>query len=298
MNETARGHEYLTVRELAELLRLKERKVYDLAASGAVPVYRATGKLLFPAAEIRAWIERSRDGAARGGPGTPAARPPIVLGSHDPLLDWAIRESRCALATSFDGSLDGLERFAAGDGVATGLHVRDGASERWNVPLVSRAAAQANAVLVRFATRRRGLVYRKDGPSPGGIASLEGLRVVPRQAGSGSDGLFRQLAASAGLELGEVRFTDVARTEDAAVERVRRGAADVAFGLEAMARAYALQFLPLLDEEFSLLIDRKAYFDEPFRTLLAFCEGEPFARRAGEYGGYDAAGLGAVLWNA
>lgn len=42
-------HEYLTVRELADLLRLKARKVYDLAASGTVPCSRATGKLLCPA---------------------------------------------------------------------------------------------------------------------------------------------------------------------------------------------------------------------------------------------------------
>ena len=34
-------------------------------------------------------------------PGGAAARPPIVLGSHDPLLDWAIRQSRCGLATFF-----------------------------------------------------------------------------------------------------------------------------------------------------------------------------------------------------
>ena len=50
--------EYLTTRELAELLRIKERKVYDLAASGKVPCSRATGRLLFPRAEIEAWIER------------------------------------------------------------------------------------------------------------------------------------------------------------------------------------------------------------------------------------------------
>ena len=40
--------QYLTTKELAELLRLKERKVYDLAAAGEVPCTRATGKLLFP----------------------------------------------------------------------------------------------------------------------------------------------------------------------------------------------------------------------------------------------------------
>ncbi|WP_407943286.1 helix-turn-helix domain-containing protein [Mangrovicoccus ximenensis] len=72
-------HEYLTVRELAELLRLKERKVYDLAASGELPCSRATGKLLFPAAEIRAWIEGARGGrsmAAAPRPGSAAPCPP------------------------------------------------------------------------------------------------------------------------------------------------------------------------------------------------------------------------------
>jgi excisionase family DNA binding protein len=53
-------HEYLTVKELADLLRLKERKIYDLAASRGVPCSEATGKPLFPAAEIRAWVDQSK----------------------------------------------------------------------------------------------------------------------------------------------------------------------------------------------------------------------------------------------
>ena len=36
--------EFLTVRELAAFLRVKERKVYSLAASGEIPCSRATGK--------------------------------------------------------------------------------------------------------------------------------------------------------------------------------------------------------------------------------------------------------------
>ncbi len=41
-------HPYLTTKEVADLLRLKERKVYDLVAEGGIPCVRATGKLLFP----------------------------------------------------------------------------------------------------------------------------------------------------------------------------------------------------------------------------------------------------------
>ena len=286
--------EFLTVRELAELLRIKERKVYDLAASGEVPCSRATGKLLFPSAEIRTWIESAQSGGAR----EQVARPPIVLGSHDPLLDWAIRQSMCGLATFFDGSRDGLDRFARGEGVAAGLHIHDDASDSWNAPAAEAAAADCNAVLVTFASRQRGIVYRRGDARPEGLAGLRGLRIVPRQEGSGTATLFARLARDSGLDLGQVDLTDVARTEDDAVEAVRRGEADATFGLNAVARAYGLEFEPVIEERFALLVDRKAWFEPAFQTLLAFCRTQKFHDRAEACGGYDVSNLGRVIWNA
>ena len=287
-------HEYLTVRELADLLRLKERKIYDLAASGEVPCSRATGKLLFPAAEIRAWIEGAQSG---GFVAAPVTRPGVFLGSHDPLLDWAIRQSRCGLATYFDGSLDGLTRFAAGEGVATGLHVRD-SEGNWNSGAAREAVPDQNAVLVGFAARRRGLVLREDGPTPRGLADLAGLRLAPRQDSSGTAGLLRDLAGEAGLDLSEVTLTPLERTEDEAVQSVRRGEADVTFGLESVAHSYGLRFVPVIEERFDLLLDRKAWFDPPLQTLMAFCRSETFRARADSLGGYDLSRLGEVVWNA
>jgi excisionase family DNA binding protein len=291
-------HEYLTVKELADLLRLKERKVYDLAASGAVPCSKATGKLLFPAAEIRQWIERAKSGGIAQAAMIPAALPPIVLGSHDPLLDWAIRQSRCGLASYYDGSLDGLDRFVRGEGVAAGLHIRDPKSERWNVPAVAERAGGRNAVLISFATRRRGLVFRSGGVAPAGLSDLAGRRFVPRQAESGTDTLFREMAAKAGLDLTLLDLAEVARTEDEAVEAVRRGEADAAFGLEAVAHSFGLEFLPIIEEQFAILVDRKAWFDTPMQQLMAFCATEAFGKRAEASGGYETSALGTVLWNA
>ncbi|MGR3494054.1 substrate-binding domain-containing protein [Citreimonas sp.] len=299
MTDTAfPDHEFLTVKELADLLRLKERKVYDLAASGAVPCSRATGKLLFPADEIRAWIARAKSGGDGGAAPVPMNRPPIILGSHDPLLDWAIRQSRCGLATFHDGSRDGLDRFRRGEGIAAGLHIHDAASDSWNVPAVSATAAGLNAVLVRFATRRRGLVVRTDRPAPSGLGDLSGRRIVPRQPGSGTDTLFRHLAARDRLDLSALDMAEIARTEDEAVETVRRGEADAAFGLEAVAISYGLDFVPILDEEFALLIDRKAWFEPPMQTLMTFCDSQAFRDRAEAYGGYEIDALGSVAWNA
>lgn len=297
-------HDYLTVRELADLLRLKERKVYDLAASGAVPCSRATGKLLFPAGEIRAWIARAQSGGDAGG-GLPggavaagAARPAILLGSHDPLLDWAVRQSRCGLATFHDGSLDGLDRFVRGEGMIAGLHIHDAATGQWNIPAVSEAASHLNAVLISFADRRRGLVFRPGTNAPQGLADLDGKRIVPRQAESGTDRLFRELAAEGGLDLARLELAEVARSEDDAVEAVRRGEGDVAFGLESVAVSHGLRFQPVVTERFALLVDRRAWFEPQITDLVAFCRSGRLAARAESCGGYDVTSFGTVLWNA
>ncbi len=293
MTDAETAPEYLTVRELAQLLRIRERKVYDLAASGKVPCLRATGKLLFPAREIRHWMEGSRSGT---GP-TPSRRPPIVLGSHDPLLDWAIRESGSRLATYFDGSMDGLERFAGSGGVAAGLHLRDAATETWNVPALTSAVVDQNAALVAFVARSRGLILRESGPRPCALADLAGLRVATRQDGSGTELLFRDLASDAGLPLEAIVPFGPARTETDAAEAVARGEADVTFGLEGVARSHGLAFVPVIEERYDLLVDRAAWFDMPLQTLLGFCRGSSFAEKARSLGGYDVTGFGDVLWN-
>lgn len=293
MAETGTHPEYLTVRELADLLRVKERKVYDLAASGQVPCSRATGKLLFPEAEIRAWIARNRSGPSDG-----SRRPAVFLGSHDPLLDWALRESRSGFATLFDSSLDGLRRFVAGEGATAGLHVHEGES-RWNRETALAAAAERDAVLVRWATRRRGLVLRADVVGRvGGVSDLGGLRIVPRQSEAGAELLFQHLLEGAGVARTDLTFATPCRSEQDAVLAVAQGEADVAFGLETVARPYGLAFVPLVDEEFDLLVDRRAWFEPPMQTLLEFASSAAFRTQAERRGGYDVGGLGRVKWNA
>jgi putative molybdopterin biosynthesis protein len=291
-------HEYLTVKELAQLLRLKERKIYDLAASGQVPCSKATGKLLFPARDIRAWINRARTETPNSDTQADMPRPSIFLGSHDPLLDWAIRQSRCGLASFYDGSMDGLERFARFGGVAAGLHVLDAATGAWNTTAVAQRVAQQNVALIGFAARQRGIVYRAGVKAPSSLADLAGLRFVPRQTGSGADRLFWNLAKEQGLNMAALDLAEVTRTEDEAVDAVRRGDADAAFGLAAVADTFGLHFLPVITEEYAILVDRKAWFEPAMQGLFAFCQSAAFAKRAAAMPGYDIAPLGRVLWNA
>ncbi|MEL7469581.1 MAG: helix-turn-helix transcriptional regulator [Pseudomonadota bacterium] len=285
LNET----EFLTTREVAELLRVKERKVYDLAAAGEIPHRRITGKLLFPRAELTAWIDGTGPGAIR------TARPPVIAGSHDPLLDWAVRESACALAMLVNGSRDGLDSFAAGQAAAAGLHVPD--DEGWNVRSVA-ALDLRDAVLVTWASRQRGLLVSRDASSQiTGINDLRGRRVILRQPSAGASALFDILLSRAGLSPEDLKPSPaLARTESDAAAAVAAGEADAALGIEAMASRYGLPFRPLLQENFDLLIDRHAYFTPPIQTLLRFARTEPFLAKADAMGGYDVSDLGTVRW--
>ena len=292
--QTPEPERYLTVPELAELLRIKERKVYDLASSGAVPCSKVTGKLLFPEGAVRRWLSQGQTGPETA----PRARPNVVLGSHDPLLDWALRQSCCGLASFFDGSQDGLDRFAAGEGIATALHLFDAASGEWNVAPVERQFAGAPVVLLAIATRQRGLVVRRGEEKRFvDLASLAGRRVTPRQDGAGTQVLFDHLARRAGLEQASFFRAPVARSEADAVLDVAGGQSDATFGLEALARQHRLGFVPLIEERFDLLVDRRAYFEPPLQRLMAFLRGPGFAEQARSLGGYDTSVTGAVRWN-
>ncbi len=286
--------EFLTTREVADLLRVKERKVYELASAGELPCRRLTGKLLFPRAEIEHML-RGGDGPAAQ---TAGSRPGVLVGSHDPLLEWAAREAGSGLAAFFDGSLDGLDRFAGGEAIACGMHVFE-QSDGWNVSHVSRQCADQPAVLVEWARRRQGLIV--GGGAAGSIRSvgdLAGRTVALRQPTAGGRILFDHLLGAAGLAADALEVLPApARTETDIAAAVANGSADAALGLEAMARQFRLDFVPLVEERFDLLVWRQAWFEPPMQRLLAFCRTPAFAEKARDLGGYDVSGHGAVHWN-
>lgn len=288
-------NEYLTAKELAQFLRIKERKVYQLATSGEIPCSRAMGKLLFPRRAVEDWVARGAKGRDED---QAPKRPGVVLGSHDPLLEWALRESRSGLATYFDGSLDGLRRFAAGEGIATGLHVFDPKSGEWNTPLIGERFKFERAVMVEWAWRSRGLIVA---PEEEGriraIEDLKGRRIVPRQVEAGSQALLLHLLSECGLSPAELDFSEPARTEAEAALAVLEGKANAAFGLETLARQFRLTFVPIIRERFDLLVDRRAWFEPAMQSFLAFCRTKAFSRRLKETAGYEADGLGTVHFN-
>lgn len=288
---------FLTTREVAELLRIKERKVYELAADGEIPVSRATGKLLFPRAMVEMWVQQKVEYA--GGREKLLDHPLVLAGSHDPLLDWALRESGSGIATFVDGSLDGLQQLADGRAIAAGIHVYDPDSRDWNRAVLERALPGMPVVLVEWARRRQGLVLPAGNPDGvEGVGNLAGRRIIERQPNAGSRLLFDHLVESAGVDPKSFDFIKPpARSETDVALAIADGKADAGFAIESVARQLRLAFVPLAEERFDLAVWRRDYFESPMQRLIAFTRTPAFRARAGELGGYDVSGLGNVHYN-
>jgi excisionase family DNA binding protein len=285
--------EFLTTRELAGLLRVKERKVYELASSGALPCSRATGKLLFPRDAVQAWLRHHQEGSVETG----ASRPNVLAGSHDPLLDWALRESRSGIAALLDGSLDGMARMAEGEAIASGLHLPEGPG--WNVEHVRQRLAADPVVLIEWAWREQGLIVAPGNPlGIENVGDLHGRRFATRQPEAGTYVLLEQLLTASDMSTANLeRIDPPARTQTEVANAVAEGRADAGLGLACVARQLRLDFVSLSRERFDLLVWRRAYFEPPFQKLLAFCRTEAFASKAAALGGYDIGGLGRIHYN-
>ncbi|MFY2826247.1 substrate-binding domain-containing protein [Ruegeria sp. MALMAid1280] len=284
--------EYLTTKELADLLRIGERKAYDLASSGEVPCVRAMGKLLFPRAEVIAWLSASRTGPQVAEP----PLPPIVAGSHDPLLDWALRESGSGLATYYDGSFDGLNRLKVRSAQAAVLHIHE--KDGFNTQALHDKLGEAPIVLYEIAQRRRGLLLASGVTGISDFADLKGRRVILRQDSAASQRLFDMQLETQDLTREDLdALPTCARTEEELAIALHDSKAEAGFGLGALAGLYDLGFVPTHSERLDLAIWRRAYFDDPMLKLLGFVQSDRFTTRAAEFGGYDLSGLGTIHHN-
>jgi putative molybdopterin biosynthesis protein len=290
--------EFLSTTEVADYLRLKERTIYELVRTKQIPCSRVTGKLLFPRQLVDLWVMRQTEFA---GPDL-RSPPPVAAGSHDPLLEWALRESGSELALLAVGSEDGLKRLVANKAVVAGIHLLDPATGEYNRPAVQALGGLSDVVLVEWARREQGLVVARDNPRR--ISSItdlgrNGTRVLRRQEGAGAQVLLRHLLAETKLRLEDLPGpAQPALTETDIAAAILDGKADAGVAVRAVAQRHKLGFVPLRWERFDLAMRRRDYFEPPLQRLLRFARSPEFAEKAQAFGGYDLSAAGTIAYNA
>jgi putative molybdopterin biosynthesis protein len=286
--------ELLTTEEAADYLRMSERKLYELVANSAVPCSKATGRWLFPKAALDQWVTAGM-AAAR-----PPAAPPIVGGSHDPLLEWALRESGSGLASLPEGSESGLRRLARHEVAAAAIHLHhhEGDDENANTDTVARTPGLHDAVVVGFARREQGLLVLPGNPLKlSDIASVASskARVAQRPQGAGAQLLLLALLAQARIDFTGLRtIKPPCPTGPDIAQAIRSQRADCGVATRAVARSAGLDFVPLTWEAFDLVLRQRDYFLPGPQVLFGFMRSTAFIERAAELSGYEVSASGSV----
>ena len=286
-----------TTAEAASYLRLKERKIYEMVAEGTVPCTKVTGRWLFPKAELDPWLASSISRPA----GLPRPEPaPIVGGSHDPLLEWALRESGSGLATLAVGSEAGFARFIAGETMAASMHLHalEDANADANVATMASRSDVQDAVMIAFCRREQGFLLAPGNPLK--LGSIDDViakraRIATRPQGAGAQLLLLALLHRAKSTLDKLASAGpVCPTGPDIAQAIRAGRADSGIATRSVANSAGLDFVSIVWEPFDLVMRQRDYFRPALQTLLKFLRSDELSARAQEMGGYDLRDAGGV----
>ena len=228
----------------------------------------------------------------------------VAIGSHDLTLDLLSSElskahTGLSLSSSNVGSLGGLIALQRGEAHLAGSHLMDEETGEYNVSYVKRYLPGMPVVLVNLVYRDQGLIVPKGNPK--GLAGLDDLlrpdvQFVNRQRGAGTRVLLDYRLGQMGATPGQIQgYRREEYTHLAVAAAVAGGSADTGLGILAAARALNLDFLPLMQERYDLVIPRAVYESGLLDPLLALIRGSDFRKQVEALGGYDGSQMGEVV---
>ncbi|MFT3925646.1 MAG: substrate-binding domain-containing protein [Myxococcales bacterium] len=179
-----------------------------------------------------------------------------------------------------------------------GVHFVDERSGQFNVPEVKEALPGKKLSLVTLARWQQGLLVARGNPL--GIRGVEDLarpelRLLAREEGSGARRLLEDKLKRARLPA--KRILSAARVVGGhmdVAQGIALGAADVGVAMEGAALAFQLDFVPLHEERFDLVVPREILDDARVVRLLETLSSASFRRELQGLGGYDVEGAGAL----
>jgi len=272
-------------------------------AAALQSVVRADGTCVIPA-NVEGVAEGATVQVALSSTAPRLDRSVVAIGSHDLLLDVAADELRGSAPAIFleslhVGSMGALRAVASSRAQVGGIHLLDPATGTYNETFLDRYLDGVPHALVHLCRREQGLVVPPGNPK--GIRGLSDLVrddvvFVNRQRGSGTRVLLDIRLAEAELPAAAVRGYDREETTHIAVAvRVANGFADCGLAVRAAAVALGMDFVPIDEERYDLLVDGRFFTTLPCRRLLETIASPAFRRRAEACGGYSLASAGDIL---
>jgi molybdopterin molybdotransferase/putative molybdopterin biosynthesis protein len=227
----------------------------------------------------------------------------VVLGCDPALALLAThlsrRYPRFRLSWIHSSSLAALRLLGRGEAHAAGTHLWDADSGEYNLPYIRRELVGRRLVVVTLSQWQQGLIVARGNPkgisSPAELARRD-VTLVNREAGSGSRTLLDIWLRAAGLAATQVQgYRREVSSHLEVAAAIASGMSDVGPGILAVARALGLDFIPLQQERYDLVIPLEFLNAPAFQALLEIVVSRPFQEELEALGGYDSSQAGTVV---
>jgi putative molybdopterin biosynthesis protein len=226
----------------------------------------------------------------------------LVIGSHDLTLDLMaqfLAEHDRRLSSANVGSQGGLIALRRGEAHLAGSHLLDTESGEYNISYIRQYMPNIPVKVVALVRREQGLIVKRGNPK--GIKGLNDLtspkvQFVNRQRGAGTRVLLDYhlnmltipQASIAGYSQEEYTHLGVAAA-------VASGRADCGLGIAAAAQALDLDFIPLFQERYDLVIPKAHAGSDLLVPLFGLLADSAFRRAVSQLMGYDVSVMGRII---
>ncbi|PID72296.1 MAG: molybdopterin biosynthesis protein [Desulfobulbus propionicus] len=220
----------------------------------------------------------------------------LSTGSHDLSLDLLRdmlqrRTPACYLASTHVGSLGGIMALQQSMTHIAGSHLLDTATGTYNIPYIKKYLADRAICVITLTHRQQGFIIPKGNPKQiGAIEDLtrKDITFINRQAGSGTRVLLDYELERSGIDPDDIAGYDQDEyTHMAVAVAVLSGKADVGLGIMSAARALDLDFIPVTEERYDLLMDEQHLELPMMQTLLEIIHTRSFQHNLEGMGGYS-----------
>ncbi|MGE5560806.1 MAG: molybdopterin biosynthesis protein [Chloroflexota bacterium] len=229
----------------------------------------------------------------------------VSIGSHDvavDILDDMLRQAEpgTRVSSSHVGSLGGLLALRRGECHLSTSHLLDEQTGEYNVSFIRRYLPGQRVALITLAHRLQGLIVRAGNPKRiSDFADLvrPDVTYVNRQKGSGTRVLLDYELGKRGLDPAAIAgYEREEFTHLAVAAAVAGGSADAGLGVCSAARALELDFVPVGEEDYQLVIPAEQFEQPLVQRLLQLAASDEFRRRLTELGGYRLPERQEVRW--
>ena len=226
----------------------------------------------------------------------------FAIGSHDMTLDLmtqflAAHHRRFVSANV--GSLAGLVSLRRKEAHLAGSHLLDTETGEYNVPFFPKYLPEIAVKLITLVGRQQGLILPRGNPQH--IQSLEDLIrpevvFINRQRGSGTRILLDYHLGLSGIAPEHIHgYNQEEYTHLTVAAAVASGRSSCGLGIAAAARALDLDFVPLFQERYDLVIPVEYYQSNLLEPLLDVIHSQPFKKAVEALTGYDTSPMGNIV---